>query len=95
MGRHVLVWTKLNKHLFVGPPINLTRMLILRSVRSWLLKNHDKSRKNNFLDPKFLPKKSCFGVEKRNVGNRLKRVLAKFRTDRSLRWDCDGNHPRS
>ena len=29
-------------------------------------------------------KKICSGVEKSNVGNRLKRVLAKFRGDRSL-----------
>ena len=34
-------------------------------------------------DPKFSPKKNLFGVEKSNVRNRLKRVLAKFRADPS------------
>ena len=39
------------------------------------------SKKQN-VHPKFSPKK-IFGVENSNVRNRLKRVLAKFRADRS------------
>ena len=38
--------------------------------------------KKQIFFPKFLPKK-FFGVEKSNVRNRLKRVLAKFRADPS------------
>ena len=45
--------------------------------------NHAKSAKNKLFDPNFLTNNFFFGVEKRNVGNRLKRVLAKFRADPS------------
>ena len=34
--------------------------------------------------------KKFFGVEKWNVGNRLKRVFPKFRADRSLVWGVNG-----
>ena len=50
-------------------------------VRSWLLKNHTKSRIHECFVPKLSPNE--FFVENGNVWNRLKRVLAKFRADPS------------
>ena len=44
--------------------------------------SHQIDEKPNFRSNKIAGKK-CFGVEKRNVRNRLKRVLAKFRADPS------------
>ena len=40
-------------------------------------------KKNKNVRPKFSRRKKFFGVEKSNVRNRLKRVLAKFRADPS------------
>ena len=59
---------------------NSTSKLILTSVRLWLAQNHTKLAKNKISDPKF--SQICFGG-RRNVRNRLKRVLAKFRDDPS------------
>ena len=68
---------------------NLTRELILRSVRPWLVKNHAKSAKTKFPIRNFRRNK-IFAVEKRNVRNHPKRVLAKFRDDRSVVRDVNG-----
>ena len=56
------------------------RNLIWRSVWPWLPENHAKKKKKQFFDPKYLSN-FVFDVETRNVGNRPKRVLAKFRAD--------------
>ena len=53
------------------------RKLILRSVSPWLVKNHAKLAKIE-IPIRNLCGYLFFGVEKRNVGNHPKRVLAKF-----------------
>ena len=64
---------------------NLTRDLILRSVRPRLVKNHAKSAKKEIFRPKFSPKK-FFRRRKKKCSESSKTHFGKLRAELSFVW---------